>query len=185
MNSLLWLQLSSFFTVLLMIEFFLAAEALVLDQNNNHNLQPFPASSEVIEVNAELERSRRALWNIHALGPGWTGHITYSSAIYPYLIGAQILGGFYQKIMRSVSGIWSSTPETNNYLMSYGTIRLWIWSEDPNANITWAFVYDFAARMLMATRQGFVGLIDASFVHIVSGMMVHAKLVIQGKSPLS
>ncbi|KAL8652110.1 MAG: hypothetical protein Q9210_002883 [Variospora velana] len=99
---------------------------LLREQASNGMDSPSPASSEVIEVGTEIELSRRAFWNISALGPGWTGHIIYSSAIYPYLIGAQILGGFYQKIMRSVSGIWSSTPETNSYMMSFGTIRLWI-----------------------------------------------------------
>ncbi|KAL9011450.1 MAG: hypothetical protein Q9173_003711, partial [Seirophora scorigena] len=183
-------SLSSIFAFLLAIEFFFfAAEASVLDQTNNRLPRPRPASAELTEIRelpADLEvLSSRALRNINALGPGWTGHIIYTNAVYPYSIGAQILGGFYQNIMKSASGIWTALPQVNSYMVSIGTIRLLLWCNDHNVNITWAFVHDFAARMLTATQLGFVGLFDASFVHIVSGMMVHAQLIIRGKSPPS
>ncbi|KAI4206468.1 MAG: hypothetical protein LQ348_000968 [Seirophora lacunosa] len=189
---LLWLllQLSSMFAFLLAMEFFfLVVEASVLDQQNNKNRlpRPRPASAELTEIRglpAELEvLSSRAFRSINALGAGWTGHIIYTDAVYPYLVGAQILGGFYRNIMNSASGMWTALPQVNSYMVSIGTIRLLLWSTDPDVTLTWAFVHDFAARMLTATQLGFVGLFDASFVHIVSGMMVHAQLIIRGKSP--
>lgn len=70
----------------------------------------------------------------------------------------------------------------NTYAMSIGTIILWIWSDDPMVRIQWDFVHNLASRMLAATQLGFVGLFDGSFVHVATGVMVHVKLQIRGKS---
>ncbi len=48
--------------------------------------------------------------------------------------------------------------------------------------IQWDFVHNLASRMLAATQLGFVGLFDGSFVQVATGVMVHVKLQIRGKS---
>lgn len=181
-----WWQLASFLAFLLTVDVFPSSEGLVL--NSEHTQPPRPSKAPEgllasVAHTLELGISRRAFKNIDALGPGWVGHIVYSDAIYPYRIGVQILGKFYRAIMLSASGIWVDIPRMNTFVIYIGTIRLWIWSEDPLARITWDFVHDFASRMLTATQLGFMALFDGSFVHMASGVMVHTKLVILGRNP--
>ena len=125
---------------------------------------------------------RRAIHTANALGPGWVGHFIPSVAVYPPAIGAQIFGKFYGDIVRYASSVWTATAPTNFSTISVGTIKLYIWSEDSAVRITWDFVRSFAIGMLNATQLGFVGLLDATFVHVVTGIMVHVKLIIAGRA---
>ena len=127
-------------------------------------------------------RHRRSIKIANALGPNWVGHVIPSAAVYPVAIGAQILGKFYGGVAHYASSEWTATAPTNSYLISLGTIKLFIWSLDPEVQIAWDFVRSFADRMLAETQRSFVGVIDASFVHLVSGIMVHVKLIILGKA---
>ncbi|KAI4120412.1 MAG: hypothetical protein LQ338_007040 [Usnochroma carphineum] len=186
MNWSLWLRAATVLFFLLKINVFCSVDAVALDLDNKRSPQPFEASGALTESDTHLVEfalSRRAFKNIEALGAGWVGHIVYSDAIYPYVVGAQILGKFYRSVMHSASKEWIRETQRNTYLILIGTIRLWIWSQDPLARISWNFVHDFASRMLIATQLGFVGLFDGSFVHLASGVTVHTKLIIMGKSP--
>ena len=129
----------------------------------------------------ELVLNVRAIRTANTLGSGWVGHIIPSAAIYPVLIGAQIFGKFYGIMAEQASGVWTATTPTNFYTISVGYIKLYIWSEDSAVQIGWNFVHSFAAMMLSATHRGFVGLLDATFVHVVSGITVHVKLIIAGR----
>ncbi|KAL8926368.1 MAG: hypothetical protein Q9172_001819 [Xanthocarpia lactea] len=131
---------------------------------------------------SDLILHRRSIKTANALGPGWTGHVIPSAAVYPAAIGAQIFGKFYGGIAHYASSEWTATALTNSYVISIGTIKLFIWSLDPEVQIAWDFVRSFADRMLAETQRGFVGVIDASFVHLVSEIMVHVKLIIVGRA---
>ncbi|KAL8776807.1 MAG: hypothetical protein Q9213_008123 [Squamulea squamosa] len=111
----------------------------------------------------------------NALGPGLVGHAVPSAAVYPVAIGAQIFGKFYGNIAHYASHVWTASVPANGYVISIGTIKLFIWSEDLEVRITWDFVHSLATRMLAETQRGFVGVFDASFVHLVSGITVHVK----------
>lgn len=185
MNRASWWQVSLFLLFLLTIDVINSEHTLTLNPERNQASRPYEASEALVASNIhnpEPGLSKRVSKYMGALGPGWVGHIVYSDAIYPYRIGAQILGKFYQSIMYSASGIWRrNTRPMNTYAMSIGTIILWIWSDNPLARILWDFVYDLASRMFTATQLGFVGLFDGSFVHLASGVMVHVKLQILGR----
>lgn len=142
---------------------------------------PYSAAASKSPPSA-LVLHRRAIQTANALGPGWVGHFIPSAAVYPVAIGAQIFGKFYGAIVLYASSVWTATAPTNFYTISLGTMKLYIWSEDSAVQIAWDFVHGFATRMLNATRLGFVGLFDATFVHVVSGIMVHVKLIIAGRA---
>ena len=128
--------------------------------------------------------SKRWLKGIGALGEGWVGHIIPSDTIYPADVGLKILGKFYKMVTASASSVWTAQRPTSFYLITYGTISLWIWAEDtlnPLNGISWNFVRDLASRLLDATNRGFAGLLDATFIHLASNAMIHVKLTIQGK----
>ena len=182
----LW-QLIALMTFLMISNDFRSVDALAFHTDTRHSSQPSRTSRDVAVTSghsSEIALSRRAFKDIPALGVGWVGHIQYYDALYPLNIGVQILGKFYTTIMQCASTVWTWKRQMNTYMMSIGTIRLWIWSEDALARISWDFVRDFASRMLSATQLGFVGLFDASFVHMPSGVMVHVKLIVLGKMGL-
>ncbi|KAL8947420.1 MAG: hypothetical protein Q9222_006299 [Ikaeria aurantiellina] len=159
-------------------------EALVLRPEHGIQCQGSPNSADLSKIDTkpqELIVSKRTIKIVDVLDAGWTGHFIGSAAIYPFPIGVQILGKFYNDVCRLSSSTWRWTPWTNYYLLSYGTITLSFWSFDPLVRISWDFVNDLARRMLIETLRGFVGLFDASFVHMATGAMVHVKLTITGK----
>lgn len=185
MKRVSWRRVASFLFFVLTIDVINSAHALTLNPKRNQVSRPYQASKALVASNIHTPEpglSKRVSKYISALGPGWVGNIVYSDAVYPYHIGAQILGKFYQSIMFSASGIWRrNTRPTNSYAMSLGTIILWIWSDNPLVRILWDFVHDLALSMFTATQLGFVGLFDGSFVHLATGVMVHVKLQIPGR----
>lgn len=174
----------SLISILLTFEAFISVKASdpkFIDRINTHR---FPASHDTLTSKsspAALSLLRRAIRTADSLGPGWVGHIIPSAAIYPVPIGAQIFGKFYGIMAERASGVWTATTPTNFYTISVGYMKLYIWSEDSAVQIGWNFVHSFAATMLSATHRGFVGLLDATFVHVVSGITVHVKLIIAGR----
>ncbi|KAL8688625.1 MAG: hypothetical protein Q9224_004838 [Gallowayella concinna] len=109
----------------------------------------------------------------------WTSVFIPSAPIYPLEIGAQILGKFYGGLARNAGSAWTAVATTNSFDISYGTIKLYFWSLD--VRIGWDFVEGLANKMLDQLQRGFVGLFDAIFVHLVTGVEVHVKLIIKGK----
>ncbi|KAI4241455.1 MAG: hypothetical protein L6R42_011268, partial [Xanthoria sp. 1 TBL-2021] len=153
-----------------------SVNALASKLTNGIDTHPFrvPDSTVASDISPPaLILHRRSFKIANALGPGWVGHFIPSPAVYPAAIGAQIFGKFYGGIVHHASSVWTATAPTNFYTISIGTIKLYIWSEDSAVQIGWDFVQSFAAAMLNATQRGFVGLLDATFVHVVSGVMVH------------
>ncbi|KAL8649232.1 MAG: hypothetical protein Q9226_005664 [Calogaya cf. arnoldii] len=94
----------------------------------------------------------------------------------------EIFGKFYGGIAHHAFNVWPATVPKNFYAISIGTIKLFIWSEDSAVRIGWDFVHSFATAMVNATERGFVSLLDATFVHVVSGVMIHVKLIIAGRA---
>lgn len=183
MRSSVWWCTSSL-VFLLLLDTFSSVHSLSLHIDPNGSPNPPRISSKLTEeriYHSGLVVHKRVLKDLYSLGPGWVGHIIYSEAIYPYLVGAQILGKFYREIMVRADSVWAPILQTNFYTISCGTISLVLWAEDSFARITWQFVYDLASRLSIATQLGFVGLFDASFVHLATGVMVHVKLTIRGK----
>ncbi|KAL8935251.1 MAG: hypothetical protein Q9211_004791 [Gyalolechia sp. 1 TL-2023] len=154
---------------------------IVKGKHPDFTLEGAKEGGDYLKALETVSNDERTLNVINPLGPGWVGHIIYAEAVNPYLIGAQILEKFYRGIMASASSVWLTRPERASYTISYGTIRLWLWAENGLAQITWDFVYDLASRMFTATQLGFVGLFDASFVHLASGATVHVKLIVHGQ----
>ncbi|KAL8662750.1 MAG: hypothetical protein Q9202_004442 [Teloschistes flavicans] len=151
---------------------------------DNERHDDFPSDLDIVQRNrqpSELAIFKRTFREIGPLGAGWVGHFIHSIAIYPYPIGLQILGKFYALIMDFSSGTWSTLPTSNIRTIQYGTIKLWLWSEDPFVRITWDFIRDFAGRMHVETMRGLMAMYDASFVHVRTGIMVHVRLQITGK----
>lgn len=182
MRGSVWRRVSSLVFFLLFLDIFSLVHPLFFHINPSENPLSFQLSGQTTEYDtpsSDLTVHKRVL--INALGLGWAGHIVYSDAIYPYAIGAQILGKFYLGIMVRASSVWVPMLQANLYTISLGTISLVFFAEDSFATITWEFVHDFAHRLFRATQLGFVGLFDASFVHLATGVMVHVKLTIRGK----
>lgn len=162
-----------------------SVNALASKLTKRIDTQPFwvPDSTAASKSPASaLVLHRRAIHTANALGPGWVGHFIPSAAVYPVAIGAQIFGKFYGGIVLYASSVWTATALTNFYTISLGTMKLYVWSEDPAVRIGWDFAHSFATRMLNATQLDFVGLFDATFVHVVTGIMVHVKLIIAGRA---
>ncbi|KAL8730922.1 MAG: hypothetical protein Q9166_003712 [cf. Caloplaca sp. 2 TL-2023] len=161
------------------------ALALKLDGeiDTHPSRSPYNPTDDAKDVPSSLELLlyQRTIKSVNALGPGWVGHTIPSAAVYPLAIGAEILGKFYGIVAGYASGVWTTGAPSNFYIISWGTIKLYIWSEDSAVRIGWDFVHSVAVRMIVDTQRGFVGLFDASFVHVASGVMVHVKLTIKGK----
>lgn len=171
--------------ILLTFEAFTSVSALdpgSIDSINTHRWLVSRNTLTSKSPPATLSLHRRAIRTADFLGPGWVGHIVPSVAIFPVAIGAQIFGKFYGTMAARSSGVWTAITPTNFYTISVGYIKLYIWSDDSAVQIGWNFVHSFAAMMLNSTHRGFVGLLDATFVHVVSGIMVHVKLIIVGRT---
>ncbi|KAL8866502.1 MAG: hypothetical protein Q9174_006269 [Haloplaca sp. 1 TL-2023] len=166
-----------------------AETANALAVNHDHDTQAPTSRGPTVQAESnhygsEMAMSKRAAKGIGALGEGWVGHIIPSDAIYPADVGLKILGKFYNRVMASASSVWTAQQPKNFYLITYGSISLWIWAEDtlnPLNGISWSFVHDLASRLLDACNRGFAGLLDATFIHLATNAMIHVKLTIQGK----